>query len=310
MDQLQGKLSEDIKKIRAKLMDLLVELTVNIDYPDEDIEIITYERLKTGLEDAGKDIDRLLEGSTTGRLISEGIRISIIGKPNVGKSSLMNALLRESRAIVTDIPGTTRDTIEETLSIDGIPVVLTDTAGIRETDDTIETIGIEKSKESFNNADLVLFMMDGSRELDDEDRMIAGHLDPAKTLVVINKTDKEQKIDRDETAAITAGAEIIETSLLQDDGTALIEKIIKDRVMSGETTQEDSVLVTNARQTGLLRDAAKSVNDALALVSSKEPVEIIEIDVNQAYESLGEIIGESVGDDIIDEVFSRFCLGK
>ena len=310
MDQLQGRLSKDIKEIRAKLMDLLVELTVNIDYPDEDIEVITYERLSSGLKDAKADIDRLLAGSTTGRLISEGIKVAIIGKPNVGKSSLMNALLKESRAIVTDIPGTTRDTIEETLSIDGIPVVLTDTAGIRETEDKIETIGIERSKASFNNADLILFMLDGSRELDEEDRMIAEHLDPSKTVVIINKSDMEQKLDVEQAKDLANGAETIITSLAEDGGAELIENVIKDRVLRGDTVQEESALVTNARHTNLLKEAAGSVSDALVLVEQKEPVEIIEIDVNQAYESLGEIIGESVGDDIIDEVFSRFCLGK
>lgn len=310
MDQLSGKLSKDIKDIRAGLMDLLVELTVNIDYPDEDIEVITYKRLSEGLTEAQTKIERLLAGSTTGRLLSEGIKVAIIGKPNVGKSSLMNALLRESRAIVTDIPGTTRDTIEETLSIDGIPVVLTDTAGIRETEDKIETIGIERSKASFNNADLILFMLDSSRELDDEDRMIAGHLDIGKTVVIVNKSDMEQKLTEEALEALIPGAERIVTSLVEESGTARVEEVIKERVMSGRTMQEDSALVTNARHTGLLRDAARSVRDALKLVEEEEPVEIIEIDVNQAYESLGEIIGESVGDDIIDEVFSRFCLGK
>ena len=310
MDQLNGSLSRDIKKIRAGLMDLLVELTVNIDYPDEDIEVITYERLDYGLKEAKERIEKLLRGSTTGRLISEGIKVAIIGKPNVGKSSLMYALLKESRAIVTDIPGTTRDTIEETLSIDGIPVVLTDTAGIRETDDEIETIGIERSKASFNNADLILFMLDSSRELDDEDRMIAAHLEPDKTVVIVNKSDMEQKLQGEEIENIVPGAERVVTSLKDESGTACVEKVIKDRVMSGQTVQEDSALVTNARHTGLLRDALGSVSDALMLVEKEEPVEIIEIDVNQAYESLGEIIGESVGDDIIDEVFSRFCLGK
>lgn len=310
MDQLNGSLSRDIKKIRAGLMDLLVELTVNIDYPDEDIEVITYERLEMGLKEAKKEIDKLLAGSTTGRLISEGIKVAIIGKPNVGKSSLMNALLRESRAIVTDIPGTTRDTIEETLSIDGIPVVLTDTAGIRETDDKIETIGIERSKASVSGADLILFMLDSSRELDDEDRMIAEHLEPDKTVVIVNKSDMEPKLTKQEIKDLVPGAECIVTSLMDESGTASVEEIIKSRVMSGQTMQEDSALVTNARHTGLLKDAAGSVRDALVLVEQEEPVEIIEIDVNQAYESLGEIIGESVGDDIIDEVFSRFCLGK
>ena len=310
MDQLQGKLSDDIRKIRAKLMDLLVELTVNIDYPDEDIEVITYERLDSGLKDVQADIGRLLASSNTGRLISEGIKVSIIGKPNVGKSSLMNALLRESRAIVTDIPGTTRDTIQESLAIDGIPVVLTDTAGIRETEDKIETIGIERSKASFNEADLVLFMIDGSRELSAEDRLIAEHLDPQKTVCIINKSDMEQKVTADEIKALSGGAPAVETTLLDDSGAEAIERIIKDRVLAGETSQEESVTVTSARHEQLLKQAEQSVKDALVLVGEEEPVEIIEIDVNQAYESLGEIIGESVGDDIIDEVFSRFCLGK
>lgn len=310
MDQLEGKLSREIQKIRAGLMDLLVELTVNIDYPDEDIEVITYEELTEGLKRARASVDRLLASSNTGRLISEGIRVAIIGKPNVGKSSLMNALLRESRAIVTDIPGTTRDTIEEALSIDGIPVVLTDTAGIRETSDKIETIGIERSKASVGNADLVLFMIDGSRELDEEDTFIAEHLEPGKTVIVINKTDLEQKVSKEDIQALAEGADIIETSLADEAGTEIVEKTILSRVMSGETVQGQSVTVTNARHEKLLRDAAQSIRDALVLTGHEEPLEIIEIDVNQAYESLGEIIGESVGDDIIDEVFSRFCLGK
>ena len=310
MDQLEGKLSREIQKIRAGLMDLLVELTVNIDYPDEDIEVITYEELTEGLKRARASVDRLLASSNTGRLISEGIRVAIIGKPNVGKSSLMNALLRESRAIVTDIPGTTRDTIEEALSIDGIPVVLTDTAGIRETSDKIETIGIERSKASVGNADLVLFMIDGSRELDEEDTFIAEHLEPGKTVIVINKTDLEQKVSKEDIQALAEGADIIETSLADEAGTEIVEKTILSRVMSGETVQGQSVTVTNVRHEKLLRDAAQSIRDALVLTGHEEPLEIIEIDVNQAYESLGEIIGESVGDDIIDEVFSRFCLGK
>ncbi len=310
MDQLEGRLSRRIKEIRAGLMDLLVELTVNIDYPDEDIELITYDKLREGLNRAQESVDELLAGSNTGRLISEGIKVAIIGKPNVGKSSLMNALLRESRAIVTDIPGTTRDTIEESLSIDGIPVILTDTAGIRETTDKIETIGIERSKASVDSADLVLFMVDGSRELDEEDEFIAGHLQPGKTLIVINKTDLEQKTTPGDVGRLADGAEIIETSLADEAGARAVEEAILARVMSGETKQGESVMVTNARHEALLREASQSVKDALVLAGQEEPLEIIEIDVKQAYESLGEIIGEAVEDDIINEVFSRFCLGK
>ena len=312
MDQLEGKLSKEIKEIRKVLMDLLVELTVNIDYPDEDIEVITYEKLEAGLGKAGEMTETLLASADTGRLVSEGLKVSIIGRPNVGKSSLMNALLREARAIVTDIPGTTRDTIEEELSISGIPVVLTDTAGIRETSDTIEKVGIERSKEAFNAADLIIFMLDGSEGLTEEDRMIASYIPPEKTIVILNKSDLEQKLDEGEVRELlgTKDVKIIKTSLKDGKGTEKVEKLITDLVMEGSVSREESAMVTNARHEHLLREAMGAIRDALDAVNAKEPVEIIEIDVNRAYESLGEIIGESVGDDILEEVFSRFCLGK
>ncbi|MBR5001740.1 MAG: tRNA uridine-5-carboxymethylaminomethyl(34) synthesis GTPase MnmE, partial [Firmicutes bacterium] len=192
MDQMEGSLSREIKAIRAKLMDVLVNITVNLDYPDEDIEEITYDQLDRDLRDIDNDIDRLLNTAKTGRLLREGLAVAIIGKPNVGKSSLMNRFLRESRAIVTDIPGTTRDVIEESMSLRGIPVKLIDTAGIRETDDIIEKIGIEKSMNAFNRADLVIFVLDGSRELSEEDKEIAEHIEGKKTLVLVNKADLTQ----------------------------------------------------------------------------------------------------------------------
>lgn len=310
LDQLQGGFSERIRSLRQKLVDVLVDLTVNIDYPDEDIEEVTYEKLKEGLESLGSDIAALLDTADTGRIMREGLRISIIGKPNVGKSSLMNALLKESRAIVTAIPGTTRDVIEEGLSIGGIPVILTDTAGIRKTDDTIEKIGIEKSKEAFNRADLVIFIADLSRELEEEDREILEAAKDRKVICLMNKSDLERKLDEEELKEALPGAVFIEASVTEGEGVPELEETIKDMVYGGEVKQGTSVIVTNARHEALLKEAYRSVKDAAALVEMGEPLELIEIDVNQAYSSLGLIIGEEVGDDIINEVFRRFCLGK
>lgn len=192
MGQLEGVLSEEVGKIRASLLDLLVNVTVNIDYPDEDIEELTYEKMEDEISQISNMIEKLLSTADSGRLIREGLNVAIIGKPNVGKSSLMNELLKETRAIVTEIPGTTRDTIEEALSIRNIPVRLIDTAGIRETDDKIEKIGIEKSKKSFNEADLILFVLDVSRELSEEDQEIIHYIGDRKAIVLINKIDLEK----------------------------------------------------------------------------------------------------------------------
>ena len=308
--QLEGVLSDKIREIRAMLMDLLVELTVNIDYPDEDIEVLTYEKTEKSIALIRKEIEMLLQRSETGRIISEGLKVSIVGKPNVGKSSLMNHLLREARAIVTDIPGTTRDTIQESLNIRGIPLVLTDTAGIRETDDQIESIGIERSKESLMRADLVIFMMDSSTRPDKEDREIIARIDPARTIAVLNKTDLDPVVTDEEVRDLLPGVEVIRTSLTQNSGVSRIEDSIVRRVYSGEVSQEDSLMVTNVRHKNLLENARAAVMSAGEMTESGEPLEIIEEDVHEAYDILGEIIGESVTDDILNEVFSRFCLGK
>ena len=310
MSQLEGVLSKRIKEIRQKFVDTLVDITVNIDYPDEDIEQMTYEKLDTSLQSIRDDIKSLLDSASTGRIINEGLKVAIIGKPNVGKSSLMNNILKEARAIVTEIPGTTRDTIEESVNVRGIPVILTDTAGIRETDDKIENIGIARSKESFNQADLVIFMLDASDGLDEADMEIMSNLQVSKTIVVLNKTDLKQKISSDKISSELPGVEVIETSMHTQEGLGDIENSIVNRVYNGDVTQSDSLMVTNARHKNLLETAMRSVDDALHLTSAREPLEIIEIDVNSAYENLGEIIGETVKDDILNEVFSRFCLGK
>ena len=310
LSQLEGTLSAKVSEIRKKLLDLLVDFTVNIDYPDEDIEYITYEKLEKNISLIGEMIEKLLSTATTGRMIREGIRVAIVGKPNVGKSSLMNGLLKETRAIVTEIPGTTRDTIEEAISIRNIPVYLVDTAGIRETDDIVEKLGIEKSKEAFNNADFVIFILDGSVPLSDEDREIAEYLADRKSLVLINKSDLTQAFSPSDVKALMPDAEIIETSLIMGEGINEIEEFIEGMVYGGEITQNESLMVNNVRHIELLNKGRDSLKDALIMTQMKEALDFIEIDVKNAYEFLGEIIGETVSDDIIDEVFARFCLGK
>ena len=310
LSQLEGGLSSYIRDIRQNLLDLLVDITVNIDYPDEDIEEITYDKLEINIKQIGDMIEKLLSTASSGRMIREGIRVAIAGKPNVGKSSLMNGLLIETRAIVTEIPGTTRDTIEEALSIRNIPVYLIDTAGIRETSDKVEKLGIEKSKEAFNNADFIIFIMDGSEEISSEDEEIIEYLKERKCLVLINKKDLEQKIDSVQIKNMLPNSQIIKTSLINGDGIEEIENAIEELVYGGEITQSESMMVNNVRHINLLTDSCNSLEDALQMAVNREALDFIEIDVKNAYELTGEIIGESVNDDIINEVFARFCLGK
>ncbi|MEG0156141.1 MAG: tRNA uridine-5-carboxymethylaminomethyl(34) synthesis GTPase MnmE [Anaerovoracaceae bacterium] len=310
LGQLEGRLSAEIKEIRALILDILVNIAVNIDYPDEDIEEVVYRDLERDLSVINHRIGKLIASANTGKLIKEGLNVAIIGKPNVGKSSLMNALLKEARAIVTEIPGTTRDTIEETLTLKNIPIKLTDTAGIRSTEDQIEKIGIEKSKESFNRADLIIFIVDVSRELEDEDLEIIKYIGEKKLIVLANKQDLGAKITKDQLKKMLPGGEIIETSMKEYAGLEAIEDKIEELVYAGEVKQDESLLVSNVRHENLLKDAFSSIEDGKMMILAGEALEFIEIDIKKAFELLGEIIGETVSEDIIDEVFSRFCLGK
>lgn len=310
LSQLEGDLSLKVNEIRKRLLDTLVDITVNIDYPDEDIEELTYDNLEKNISLIGEMIEKLLSTASSGRMIREGVRVAIVGKPNVGKSSLMNCLLRETRAIVTEIPGTTRDTIEEAISIRNIPVYLIDTAGIRKTDDVVEKIGIEKSKEAFNKADFIIFIMDGSQPMSHEDMEIAENVNPEKTLVLLNKSDLSEAFVSEEVRQLMPDVNVIETSLISGQGIDEIEEFIESMVYGGRLTQHESIMVNNVRHIELLNKGRDSLNDALIMVQKKEALDFIEIDVKNAYEYLGEIIGETVSDDIIDEVFARFCLGK
>ncbi|MEG0829528.1 MAG: tRNA uridine-5-carboxymethylaminomethyl(34) synthesis GTPase MnmE [Anaerovoracaceae bacterium] len=310
LDQLAGKLSERVKDIRQKILDILVNLAVNIDYPDEDIEEVTYDQLEKDINKIKELITELLSTAKTGRVIKEGLNVAIIGKPNVGKSSLMNEMLQENRAIVTEIPGTTRDTIEEIINIKNIPVKLTDTAGIRDTKNQIEKIGIEKSKHSFNKADLVIFVLDSNKALTKEDIEIIEYLKEKKSLVLMNKIDLDQQLTEEEIKSYLPKAKIIKTSMVKGEGILQIEDEIEKMVYGGKVKQSESLLVTNVRHEELLNESQAALEDALNMTISKAALDFIEIDVKNSYELLGEIIGETVSDDIIHQVFARFCLGK
>lgn len=308
--QLEGSLSEAINSIRKDILDILVNITVNIDYPDEDIEEIIYADLQDSLSAISDKIGGLLASADAGKIIRDGLKVSIIGRPNVGKSSLMNGLLRETRAIVTEIPGTTRDTIEEMISIKNIPVILTDTAGIRETADKIEKIGIEKSKQSFNESDLVIFMLDVSTPLSDEDKELMKYAAGRKTILLANKQDLGTVITENEINKYMPDAKIIGTSMKDPGSIETVEAEIEALVYEGLVSQNNSLMVTNARHADLLEKSKSSIGDALVMTRAEEALEFIEVDIKRSYELLGEIIGESINEDIINEVFARFRLGK
>lgn len=310
VNQLEGRLSQKIRTYRDRLMEVLIKVTVNIDYPDEDIEELTYEELIESLKLIGDELDDLIASADTGRIISEGLRITIAGKPNVGKSTLLNALLREERAIVTEIPGTTRDTIEEGLSLNGIPVYLTDTAGIRSTEDPIEKIGIERSKAAFDRADLIVFMVDGSKPLTDDDIEIANKVGDRKVVVLFNKTDLGKDISTGQLKEMMPSARFIDAAVIEEKGIAELEELITELVYGGFIIPEQNDIITNIRHKELLVKARKDVYDGMIMACQFEALDFIEVDVRHAWELLGDILGETVSEDIIDAVFQRFCLGK
>ena len=312
MTQMQGRLSEHIRLIRSYFVDLLVQITVNIDYPDEDIEELTYSNILESLHKIDSSLKELSASSERGRILREGLRVAIVGKPNVGKSSILNALLYEDRAIVTDVPGTTRDIIEETIDVRGIPVVITDTAGIRDTDDLVEKIGVEKSKLSIESSDLIFFVLDAARIIDEEDERIFSHIRDKNHIILINKNDVDNKAISSNEVKKHFGEDAIEISAIRDGSIQEIETLIEDYVnskSSGFAASQD-FMITNARHKKLIDDSILAVSDAITSTEAFEPLEILEIDVNHAYELLGEIIGETTAGDIIDKVFERFCLGK
>lgn len=306
LNQLEGKYSSEIRLLRDSALEILSHIIVNIDYPDADIEEITFSELGSSLDNLKRKIAELLESYKVGKIIKDGFNVAITGKPNVGKSSLMNALLKENRAIVTEIPGTTRDAIEEVVNIGGAPVKLIDTAGIRETDDKVEALGIERSKYAFDMADLILVLLDESTGLDDDDKKILEKLGRKPTIICINKIDlaSETVIENPN------NFKTIKMSMKTGEGLKDLEREIEDMIFSGTVKNTEGTLVTNVRHADQLRLANEELQEAIEMIERKEALDFVEMNIRRAVDHLGEIIGETAGEGILDEVFDRFCLGK
>ncbi|WP_055071993.1 tRNA uridine-5-carboxymethylaminomethyl(34) synthesis GTPase MnmE [Clostridium massiliamazoniense] len=308
MMQSEGRLSKEIERLRAEALNVLalIEYAVDFTEDDEEPDETIPPRVKAGIEGLINEVDTLIESADEGKLIREGLNIVIVGKPNVGKSSLMNILLNEKRAIVTDIAGTTRDVIEEYINLDGIPVRIIDTAGIRETEDVVEKIGVERSKEKINQADLVIFMLDTSRELDEEDREIINYIKDKKYLVLLNKVDLERKIDLDELKDLENKIEISAKEAL---GIDILKDEIKNLFFSGKIDSE-SLIVTNTRHKQALYRAIENLNQGLNGMNRNEFLDLVSIYVTSALKALGEITGAEVEEDVVNKIFAEFCCGK
>ena len=311
VNQLEGRLSDKINEIRQDIMQKIVNIEASIDYPEYDIEETTKKELRDTLEKVNIKLKELEINFETGKLIKDGIRMAIIGRPNAGKSSLLNAILNEERAIVTEYEGTTRDIIEEFIVIEGIPVKVIDTAGIRnKTDDKIEQIGIEKAKEIAKNADLIIYIIDSSKKLENEDREILKLLENKKTIIVLNKQDFKEKISIDTEEIIKTNKPIIKLSALKKEGIEQLYKKISEMFKLGDINIDDSITVTNERHKKIIKEAQKNTNESIASIDNNMPLDIVQISIKQILEELGKITGNSVSEEIINEIFKRFCLGK
>ena len=314
--QIEGRLGNSIRKMRENLLDILAKMAVNIDYPDEDIDQVVNDEFVNQIRWVLLDVDELLDTASIGRIAREGIKIAIVGKPNVGKSSLMNALLGEGRVIVTDIPGTTRDTVEESVSLGGIPIVLIDTAGIRDTDDRVEKKGIEKTEQAIASADMVMLVIDRSSDLEDEDNRIIKFVEKMngeKILVVLNKSDLGELIDEDTIKKKISGVTVVTTALTEKkslEAALKVSEAVGKMFGIGNINPSESNIVTNERQIQMLKNASMNLSDAITMLQNGESIEIAELSVHYAYDSLGKIIGEEAGEEILNTVFSKFCLGK
>lgn len=317
--QRAGRLSENIQDIRDALLDVLAQMAVDIDYPDEDYgdgEGGTYGEIIDQLRWIHSDVDELLDTVRIGRIAREGVRAVIAGKPNAGKSSLMNAILGEGRVIVTDVPGTTRDTVEESASLGGIPIVLVDTAGLRDSDDKVEKIGIERTTQAIAGADMVILVLDGSQALDEEDDRVISFIEKMNTdhiLVVINKEDLGRSVTEEAVLKRLPGVRVISTSLIGKgaiEAARNVSEAVGEMFDLGGINVRETNIITNERHVHQLRKASIDIDEAISMLQNGEPVEVAELSAHYAYEALGRIIGEEVGDEILDTVFSKFCLGK
>ncbi len=309
-NQLEGFLSKKINLIKNKIMNIMVDIEANIDYPEYDLEEISYKKSIESLKNIENDLLKLAQTFENGKILKEGIKLAIIGSPNAGKSSLLNKILHEDRAIVTDIAGTTRDTIEEKVIFEGIPFKLVDTAGIRDTDNKIEQIGIEKSKKAASECDILIAVFDNSKELQQEDIEILKLVKTKKSIIILNKIDlKESNLEKN-TEIINCNKKVIKMSLKEDDGVDELFKELIKMVNFSEITMDNELIITNIRHQELINKAIKSTRMAINDLKSAMPIDIVSINIKQILEDLGEITGDNVSEDIIKSIFSKFCLGK
>lgn len=308
VQQLEGNLSEKIKLIRQEVVSTLADIEVTIDYPEYDVEEVSQSKISQLLEEVDKLLKELEKSFYNGKILKEGIKVAIIGKPNAGKSSLLNLILNEERAIVTDIEGTTRDSIEEFINIDGVPLKIVDTAGIRNAKDEVEKIGVEKSLKITDESDIVLAIFDISKELDDEDRKILNIIKQKNAIIILNKIDLEKKLNISEIKDLNKP--IIEISVKNKDGVERLYEEISNNFRLNEIAVDGELIVSNNRHKSLIINARNNLKKAQEIIEQNMPIDIISSYLKEIIEELGKITGESVTEDVINEIFSKFCLGK
>lgn len=309
MKQLEGRLLFEIRKLRQELLNTMAHEEVNIDYPEYDMDDVTSKEMYDKAQQVIKEIDKLLATAQEGKVVRSGLATAIVGRPNVGKSSLLNYLSKEEKAIVTNIAGTTRDTLEEYVSLKGILLKLIDTAGIRQTDDIVEKIGVERSKRAITESDLVLLLINSSEELTEEDQKLLELTQDKKRIVILNKADQVAKITKKDIQKIT-DSPIVTISVLKKQNMIGLEEAIKSLFLQGITDSKSEVMVTNQRQNDLLRKAKQSLIEAIEAINDNMPLDLVQIDLKEAWDSLGEITGDTAPDELITQLFSKFCLGK
>lgn len=311
MNQIEGRLSDLIKKQRQSILEILAQVEVNIDYPEyDDVEDATTEFLLEQSIEIKQEINRLLDTGAQGKIMREGLSTVIVGKPNVGKSSMLNNLIQDNKAIVTEVAGTTRDVLEEYVNVRGVPLRLVDTAGIRETEDIVEKIGVERSRKALSQADLILFVLNNNEALTQEDYTLYEVVKNEDVIVIVNKMDLEQNIDINEVKDMIGDTPLIQTSMLKQEGIDELEIQIRDLFFGGEVQNQDMTYVSNSRHISLLKQARQTIQDAIDAAESGVPMDMVQIDLTRTWEILGEIIGETASDELIDQLFSQFCLGK
>lgn len=311
LSQLEGSLSKKVKELRDTILNILARVEASIDYPGEDsIEDVAYREIMEKGTQLKEELEFLIKTSDRGTILRDGLNTVILGKPNVGKSSLLNAILRENRAIVTNVPGTTRDVIEEFVNIDGIPLKIIDTAGIRETEDVVEKIGVDKARNLVGNADLIIAVFDASEKLNDEDKEIIELIKDKKSIIILNKIDLERNLEEDYILSRLSSKKVIESSMINEIGLNELEEHIKEMFYSGNLELDSGIVVTNIRHKNQLEKAKKNIEDVIQAAEMSVPIDCVEVDLKSCWENLGEISGDTIGEDILDKIFSEFCLGK